>query len=82
MARYITGRHIRVDTNGDWIVPRSKEVLREAGLLEIDDYIDRRRMYLANSIKDKDIITRCKTAPPHYSNTNQVVWWELVPNQG
>lgn len=76
-TRNITGIHIRVDDNGNWIIPRSKYVLKEAGLLEIDEYIQRRRGYLARFTQERAILQRCETTPPHYGNPKQVVWWHL-----
>ena len=44
-ARFITNRHIRpkADESGAWVYPDSASVLEDAGLFEIETYIQRRR---------------------------------------
>jgi hypothetical protein len=39
----VTGEFIRQDEEGEWIFPKSEEVLKKAGVLTIEEYIERRR---------------------------------------
>jgi hypothetical protein len=40
----LTGEFIRQDKEGEWIYPKSEEVLKKAGVLTIlEEYIQRRR---------------------------------------
>ena len=77
VARAITGRHIRQREDGTWIIPASKEVLQEAGLFEIDEYIRRRREYLRRYVEETGLLDRYRFAPPCYTSNKQVVWWNL-----
>jgi hypothetical protein len=43
MLRGLTGVFIRQDEEGEWICPKSEDVLRKAGVLMIVEYIQRRR---------------------------------------
>jgi hypothetical protein len=39
----LTGEFIRRDEEGEWICPKSEEVLKRAAVLTIEEYIERRR---------------------------------------
>ena len=39
----MTGEFIRQDEEGEWICPKSEEVLIKAGVLTTEEYIQRRR---------------------------------------
>ena len=56
-ARYTTHRHIRPlnDGTGEWIYPPSESVLEDAGLFEIEVYIQRRRDTVITFVKNRDI---------------------------
>jgi hypothetical protein len=57
-ARYITHRHIRPlnDGTGEWIYPSSEAVLEDAGLFEIEVYIQRRRDTVFKFVKNRKSI--------------------------
>lgn len=72
IARYLIGKHIKKKEDGTWDYPRSKEVLQELGLSEIEDYIGRRRQYLQEYTKDRNILQLCQESPP----SKKVAWWD------
>jgi hypothetical protein len=77
VARYLTGRHIRPNEDGSWTCPRSIDVLQEAGLCTIDEYIDRRRETVARFVEERPIYQKCLRSRALSTNVNKVVWWRL-----
>jgi len=76
-ARYITGKHIREEADGSWTFPPSAEVLKEAGLQTIQEYIRRRRETVKPYLQTTKIFDLCANSSPLASNNNQSVWWKL-----
>ena len=74
-ARFITGKHIWQDTEGNWHCPSSKEVLKMAGLKEIEIYIEQRKTTLMKYANERPVYKICKMSNPIASNVNQLVWW-------
>jgi hypothetical protein len=74
-ARFITGKHIWQDKEGNWHHPSSKEVLEMAGLKEIEIYIEQRKLTLMKYANERPIYKICKMSNPTASNVNQLVWW-------
>ena len=74
-ARFITGKHIWQDKEGNWHHPSSKEVLEMAGLKEIEIYIEQRKSTLMKYANERPIYKICKMSNPIASNVNQLVWW-------
>ena len=74
-SRYIMGKHIWQDSNGEWHQPSSKEVLEGAGLKTVEDYIEQRKNTLMNFVKGRPIYHECLLSTPLVSNVNQLVWW-------
>ena len=74
-ARMISGKHIRKLPNGTWITPRSERALTEAGLWEVDKYIQRRKSTLQKYAEQREILRTCQDTQKSSSNPNQLVWW-------
>ena len=74
-GRFIMGKHIWQDSNGEWHQPNSKEVLEGAGLKTVEEYIEQRKNTLMNFAKERPIYQKCLTSTPLVSNVNQLVWW-------
>jgi len=77
VARYLTGRHIRPLENGEWFYPSTADVLNEAGLFTIDEYIQRRRDTIWRFVQPRPIYNACIRSIPFSNNVNKVVWWRL-----
>lgn len=77
VARYLTGRHIRPNADGTWNCPSSSDVLEEAGLCTIDEYIERRRVTVQQFVQDRPIYQQCLRSRALSTNVNKVVWWRL-----
>ncbi len=72
-ARYITGMHIRENSDGSWTCP-SEETLVAAGLWTVEEYIRRRRSTVMTYAIERSIYRRCLASKPIASNVNQLVW--------
>jgi hypothetical protein len=77
VARYLTGRHIRPNADGTWTCPSSAEVLEEAGLHTIDEYIQKRRDTVSRFVQNRPIYQQCLRSRALSTNVNKVVWWRL-----
>ena len=75
IARNIMNRNIQPDPNDEsnWIYPDMKEVLKDAGLFTIEEYIERRR---------KTVLNFAQSNSEHYKNcleskekSNKTYWW-------
>jgi exonuclease III len=76
-ARYITGMHIRENSDGSWTCPSSEETLVAAGLWTVEEYIRRRRSTVMTYAIERSIYRRCLASKPIASNVNQLVWWNI-----
>jgi hypothetical protein len=75
-ARHITGNHIRQGEDGIWIYPRSEQVLKEAGLEPIVEYIRRRKETVEEFAKGRPIYKSCVNSKILvYRSGNRIVWW-------
>ena len=72
VARYLTGRHIRQNEDGTWVHPPTADVLEEAGLETIDEYIKRRRDTVRRFVMFRPIYDICRRS---IAITNRAVWW-------
>jgi hypothetical protein len=79
-SRYIMGKHIWQDSNGEWHQPSSKEVLEGAGLKTVEEYIEQRKITLMHFVKGRPIYHECLSSTPLVSNVNQLVWWTKLEN--
>jgi hypothetical protein len=62
------------EESGEWICPSSKEVLEKAGVLTVEEYIQRRRDTILPYARSTNIYGRCKNAKKLGSN---LLWWEV-----
>jgi hypothetical protein len=74
-CRGLTGEFIRQDEEGEWICPNSEEVLRKAGVLTIEEYIQRRRETIMRYAEARIIYGKCKSSRKIASNN--LLWWEV-----
>ena len=81
-ARFITGQHIRQNEHGTWTHPPTEEVLREAGMWTIQEYIRQCRETVFRYVKERPIYQECVDSKPLASNINQAVWWNTNPLDG
>jgi exonuclease III len=77
VARYITGRHIRELEDGTYFCPPTVEVLNEAGLETMDEYMLRRRQTIRGFVRHRTIYETCLRSRALSTNVNKVVWWTL-----
>ena len=70
----MTGEFIRQDEEGEWICPKSEEILKKAGVLTIEEYIQRRRDTIMKYVETRNIYGRCKSSRKIASN---LLWWEV-----
>jgi Flp pilus assembly protein CpaB len=57
----LTREFIRQDEEGEWICPKSEEVLKKAGVLTIEEYIARRRQTIMKYAQTRNIYGKCKS---------------------
>jgi hypothetical protein len=73
-CRGLTGEFNRQDEEGEWICPKSEEVLKKAGALTIEEYIERRRETIMKDAQTRNIYGKCKSSRKIASN---LLWWEV-----
>jgi hypothetical protein len=64
----LIGEVIRRDEDGEWICPKSEEVLKVAGVLTIEEYIERRRETIMKYTQMRNIYGKCKSSRKIDSN--------------
>ena len=74
VARYICRRHISKLEDGTWEYPSSVEVLEEAGLYSIHEYIRRRNETITKYIRERPIYTQCIHSHSLVGGNKQF-WW-------
>jgi hypothetical protein len=72
----LTGEFIRQGEEGEWICPKSEEVLKRAGVLTIEEYIQRRRETIMKYAQTRDIYMGSAKAPERKLAT--YFGWRLV----
>jgi hypothetical protein len=60
--------------DGEWICPDSNDVMEKAGVLTIEEYIQRRRDTILPYAQSRNIYGRCKSSEQIGSN---LLWWEI-----
>jgi hypothetical protein len=73
-CRGITGEFIHQGEDGEWICPDSNDVMEKAGVLTIEEYIQRRRDTILPYAQSRNIYGRCKSSEQIGSN---LLWWEI-----
>ena len=74
VARYLCRKHIRKLADGTWECPPTVEVLDEAGLHSIHEYISRRRETVMRFIRNRSIYAQCKRTHS-LVGTKKLYWW-------
>jgi len=74
----LTGKYIRQDEEGEWICPKSEEVLIKAGVLTTEEYIQRRRETIIKYAETRNIYGKCKSSRKIFSFTNKIVTFDLL----
>ena len=70
----------RKDEDGVWTYPSSKDVLKEVGLLTIDEYIERRRNKVAEYASTRPVLELCLNERRRRGTTRrEKFWWEQLP---
>jgi hypothetical protein len=59
----LRGEFIRQDEEGEWICPKNEEVLKKAGALTIEEYIQRRRETIMKYAQMRNIYMGSAKAP-------------------
>jgi hypothetical protein len=77
VGRHLTGRHIRPLEDGSWFCPPTDEVLNDAGLQTIDEYINRRRQTVRGFAMHRPLCEACRRLTALSTNINKAVWWQL-----
>ena len=74
-ARRLTG--MRPKKRGEtWVYPKSADVLREARLKTIREYIAKRRQTVLRTIVDRPILEECRGAERRRGSPVRLYWWE------
>lgn len=66
-----------MNNDGTWTCPSRESVLKQSGLLSINEYIMRRRKTIMKYVEKTEIYTKCVVSKPLASNPKQLVWWNL-----
>lgn len=74
-CRGLTGEFIHQDEDGEWICPKSEEVLEKAGVLTIEEYIQRRRETIMSYAETRTIYGKCRDSQKIANNN--LLWWEV-----
>ena len=74
--------YFRQNPDESWTCPSSSDVLRQAGLWTIQEYIQRRRNSVKLFAQSQPIYQRCEASHPLASNPNQLGWWRKATRQG
>jgi L-rhamnose mutarotase len=64
------------DGSDELIYPSSASVLKDAGLSEIEVYIQRRRDTVFNFVNNRDIYRECLELETDVENSEHVYWWK------
>ena len=74
-ARRLTGMRPK-KRGATWVYPKSAEVLREARLKTVAEYIAKRRQTVLRSITDRPILEDCRGAERRRGSPVRLHWWE------
>ncbi len=77
VARFVTGRHIRPLEDGSWHCLPTQEVLQEAGLETVEEYISRRRQTVRGFARYRPMYQHCLLSAAAGVSTRKTVWWRL-----
>ena len=74
-SRFITGRHISLDGE-TWIYPSRTSTLQEADLLQIEEYIIKRKTTIGAYVESCNIFKSCQFWEGLTRNNNELRWWK------
>jgi hypothetical protein len=75
VARRLTGQYpYQLANSGDWIYPSITNMLAQAGMFSIEEYLLRRFVYLQNYARTRPILQDCQTSPGSYTTTRRLFW--------
>jgi len=77
VGRHLTGRHIRFLEDGSWYCPPTVDVLENAGLQTVEEYIRRRRQTVQSFTRHRSLYEACRQSKALATNINKAVWWQL-----
>jgi hypothetical protein len=76
VARRLTGQYpYQLANSGDWIYPSITNMLAQAGMFSIEEYLLRRFVYLQNYARTRPILQDCQTSLGSYTTTRRLFWW-------
>ena len=77
-AGYRMARENRLkrDPDGNWMYPRSEDVLEECGLLKMEAYILRRHNSIAEYVATRPLYHACREGEPLCGTPHRLWWWE------
>ena len=75
VARYIVGKHIQELPDGSYVCPPTEEVLEEAGLWPLEEYIKRRRDTINGYVATRPIYERCVQSTALSTVSRRSTWW-------
>jgi len=75
--RYMTGRHIQKDSEGEWHYPEHGEMMRMCGLKPVSHYIRKRRGTLRLYLRKykMELLKEVEKIGPPARGPNKVLWW-------
>lgn len=77
VARRLTGRYPRQNLRtNDWIYPSITTTLEKAGMYRIEEYLQKRRLYLENYAKSTPILQECLDELRSGTTTRKAFWWK------
>jgi hypothetical protein len=76
-ARYITGRDIKL-ANEQWEYPCSATTLKQSNLLNIKEYIIKRRTTVKKYVDTTQIIRDCQNLQAVANSARKLAWWDFV----
>ena len=77
VSRHIAGCHIRPLEDGSWYCPPTVDVLEDAGLQTVEEYIRRRRQTVRSFTRHRPLYEACRRSKALATNINKAVWWKL-----
>ena len=77
VGRHLTWRHIRQLEDGSWFCPPMVDILEDAGLQTIEEYIRCRGQTFRSFTRHRPLYEACRRSTALATNTNKAVWWQL-----
>ena len=76
--RYMTGQHIRQDSDGTWTYPDHKELEKKCGLFPIGTYVERRRGTLRKYLEENraEMLEEAMAMTAPAKSANKILWWK------